>query len=71
MNKIDLFKIREDVFKQHGIPVATPGADPPHEILMRAHYHYSIDTEFDIKVREMKENHQRFIAQLLENVNNV
>lgn len=40
MNTLDMYQIRMKVFELFNIPVAQPYIDPPHEILMRAHYTY-------------------------------
>ena len=68
MNKLDLWKIREDVFALYNIPLSRPDIDPPHEVLMRAHYTYMIDTSFDQKIRQLKDNHEKYISSLLENI---
>ena len=54
MNALDLWKIREEVFDLYSIPVPKPEIDPPHEILMRAHYSYIYDSEFDQNIRKLK-----------------
>jgi hypothetical protein len=43
MNSLDLWAIRQEVFELFQIPLPNPQIDPPHEILMRAHYTYLID----------------------------
>ena len=43
MNALDLWKIRTEVFKLYQIPLPKPMIDPPHEILMRAHFTYIAD----------------------------
>ena len=68
MNALDLWKIRQQVFDLYGIPVPKPEIDPPHEILMRAHYSFIADTEFDQKIRRLKQDHEKYIATLLENI---
>lgn len=68
MNTIDLYGIRMKVFRDNGIPVDQPLIDPPHEILMRAHYTYIFDSQFDKDIEELKTTHQREIAMLLENI---
>ena len=70
MNKLDLWKIREQVFALYHIPLPRKDIDPPHEVLMRAHYTYMIDVQFDQKIRKLKENHEKYISSLLENVDN-
>ena len=70
MNKLDLWRIRSDVFAIYNIPLSRPDIDPPHEVLMRAHYTYMIDTKFDQRIRMMKDNHEKYITTLLENVHN-
>ena len=68
MNALDLWKIRQQVFDLYEIPVPKLEIDPPHEILMRAHYSYIADTEFDQKIRRLKQDHEKYIATLLENI---
>ena len=68
MNSLDLWQIRYEVFKLYQIPVPQPLLDPPHEILMRAHYTYMADEHFDQGIRLLKEEHEKYIAVLLENI---
>ena len=35
---------------------------------MRAHYTYIFDTEFDKKIQNLKEKHEKYMALLLENI---
>ena len=35
---------------------------------MRAHYTYIFDTEFDKKIQNLKEKHEKYVALLLENI---
>ena len=44
MNSLDLWQIRSEVFKLYQIPMPQPMVDPPHEVLMRAHFTYIADT---------------------------
>ena len=69
MNGLDLWKIRQQVFQLYNVPVPNPEIDPPHEILMRAHYTYIIDVDFDKKIRKLKQDHELYITTLLENIN--
>ena len=62
MNTLDLYKIRQQVFDLFEIPVPHPDYDPPHEILKRAHHTYIIDTDFDCKIRDLKQSHEDFLA---------
>mmetsp|Transcript_6773 Transcript_6773/g.10896 ORF Transcript_6773/g.10896 Transcript_6773/m.10896 type:complete len:163 (-) Transcript_6773:29-517(-) len=71
MNSLDLWEIRLQVFRLFGIPVPMPDIDPPHEILMRAHYTYIIDQDFDQSIRELKHEHERQLGMLIENVNSM
>ena len=57
------------MFELYRVPVGNVEVDPPHEVLMRAHYTYMIDTQFDQKIRKLKEEHEGYITSLLENVN--
>ena len=68
MNGLDMYDIRLQVFQLFEVPVACPYTDPPHEILMRAHYTYIQDQEFDLKIRELKSGHEKYMATLLENI---
>lgn len=68
INSLDVYQLRLDVFKLYQIPVENPILDPPHEILMRAHYTYIFDTEFDKKIQNLKEKHEKYVALLLENI---
>ena len=65
-----MFAIRMKVFESNGIQVEQPLLDPPHEILMRAHYTYIFDRQFDKDIEELKKKHEEEIASLLENVSN-
>ena len=65
-----MFAIRMKVFEQAGIPVDQPLIDPPHEILMRAHYTYIFDKDFDNSIEQLKKKHEKDIALLLENISN-
>lgn len=51
MNGLDMWYIRGEVFKLYNIPVEEPLVDPPHEILMRAHFSHIVDPEFDKQIR--------------------
>lgn len=68
INQMDMFEIRMKVFQRNNIPVEQPMLDPPHEILMRAHYTYIFDRNFDQDIEELKKRHEDEIATLLENV---
>ena len=68
MNSLDLWQIRAEVFKLYQVPVPQPLLDPPHEILMRAHYTYMADDNFDQQIRKLKQDHEKYIAILLENI---
>ena len=68
MNTLDLWHIRQQVFQLYNVPVPLPELDPPHEILMRAHHTYIIDSDFDRRIRELKQDHEEYIAALLEDI---
>ena len=68
MNRQDMWALRQKVFDLYGIPVPNPNIDPPHEILKRAHYTYIVDIDFDQQIRQLKQEHEKYIAGMLENV---
>ena len=65
---MDMFAIRMKIFEEFNIPVENPQIDPPHEILMRAHYSYIFDLQFDHDIEEIKKKHEKEIGMLLENI---
>ena len=54
INSIDMFAIRMKIFEKNGIEVEQPLIDPPHEILIRAHYTYIFDRQFDKDIEDLK-----------------
>ena len=58
MNQLDLFNLREQVFKLYRVSVPKPNIDPPHEILMRAHYTYMEDPIFEKDIQQLRKDHE-------------
>ncbi len=67
MNQLDLFNLREQVFKLYRVSMPRPTIDPPHEILMRAHYTYMEDPFFEKDIQQLRKDHEQFMSLLLEN----
>ena len=65
-NNIDLYKMRLEVFKLFEIPVQDVNIDPPHVILKRAHYTYINDQDFDNQIKNMKQQHIKYMELLFE-----
>lgn len=68
MNAMDTEKIRFEVFKLYGVSVPNPILDPPSLILKRAHYTYIADSDFDHRVRAIKDEHERHLIYLLKDL---
>lgn len=58
MNQLDLFNLREQVFKLYRVSVPRAKIDPPHEILMRAHYTYMEDPFFEKDIQQLRKDHE-------------
>mmetsp|Transcript_8007 Transcript_8007/g.12368 ORF Transcript_8007/g.12368 Transcript_8007/m.12368 type:complete len:106 (-) Transcript_8007:10-327(-) len=59
--------IRQKVFKLYGIPCSSQGKDAPHLVLMRAHYSYMKDIQFDLGVQQLKQDHEKELGMMVDN----
>lgn len=68
MNSLDTNEIRLRVFELYKVPLPNPTIDPPSLMLMRAHYSYVCDPDFDERIRDIKKEHEMHLELMLKNI---